>query len=195
LAEQLVNLYASQETRPVIIDLSGGSPDLVPEWTVWMMEALQSAGLSASTFLWTDDNLSTSYLFEKLDQQQLDRLTAYRNYGRVCCLKGFDAGSFSFNTHAAEADFDEQFTIMRQLLDLGLDTYGYITLTGPDAAGVEAKIDALFDRLQDLDPNLPLRIVPLEIRAFSPMEARMKPRHQGASCCDRRLERQHRAPL
>ena len=38
----------------------------------------------------------------------------------------------------------------------------------------------LFNQLQALDPNLPLRIVPLEIRAFSPMEARMKDRHQAS---------------
>jgi hypothetical protein len=105
-------------------------------------------------------------------------LTCYRNYGRVCCFKGFDATSFSFNTRAAEEDFDKQFDIMGRLLDLGLDTYGYITLTGPQAGSVEAKIDELFDRLQTLDPNLPLRIVPLEIRVFSPMEARMKAKHQ-----------------
>ena len=176
-AEQLVTLYTAEEDRPLIIDLSGGSPDLVPEWTVWMMEALESAGLSTSTFLWTDDNLSTSYLFDKLDRQQLDQLTDYRNYGRVCCFKGFDAASFSFNTRAAEGDFEKQFAIMGRLLDLGLDTYGYITLTGPGPAGIEAKMDALFDRLQALDPNLPLRIIPLEIRAFSPMEARMTDRH------------------
>ena len=41
-------------------------------------------------------------------------------------------------------------------------------------------MDALFERLQLLDPNLPLRIIPLEIRAFSPMEARMKDRHQAS---------------
>ena len=179
-AEQLVKLYAAEEIRPRIIDLSGGSPDLVPEWTVWMMEAIEDAGFSASTFLWTDDNLSTSYLFDKLNRQQLARLTGYRNYGRVCCFKGFDAASFSFNTRAAESGFETQFAIMRRLLDLGMDIYGYITLTGPEPVGVEAKIDALFDQLQALDANLPLRIIPLEIRAFSAMETRMKDRHRAS---------------
>lgn len=179
-AEQLVSLYTAEEGRPLIIDLSGGSPDLVPEWTVWMMEALELAGLAASTFLWTDDNLSTRYLFDKLKRHELDRLSGYRNYGRVCCFKGFDAASFSFNTRAAQSDFEKQFMIMRQLLELGLDVYGYITLTGPDPVGVEAKVNALFDRLQALDVNLPLRIVPLEIRAFSPMETRMKDLHHAS---------------
>ena len=71
-------------------------------------------------------------------------MSGYRNYGRVCCFKGFDAASFSFNTRAAQSDFEKQFMIMRQLLELGLDVYGYITLTGPDPVGVEAKVNALF---------------------------------------------------
>ena len=29
--------YSAEEGRPLIIDLSGGSPDLVPEWTLWMI--------------------------------------------------------------------------------------------------------------------------------------------------------------
>ena len=179
-ADQLVKLYAAEEGRPAIIDLSGGSPDLVPEWTVWMMEALEAAGLAQSTFLWTDDNLSTHYLFEKLDHAQRARLTGYRNYGRVCCFKGFDPASFSFNTRAAESDFENQFAIMQRLLDLGLDIYGYITLTGPSGEAVPTKMDALFDRLQALDPNLPLRVVPLEIRPFSPMEGRMNAARQAS---------------
>ena len=64
-AVQLVELYTREpEDRPVVIDLSGGSPDLVPEWTPWMMRALKDAGLDRSTYLWTDDNLSTPYLFD-----------------------------------------------------------------------------------------------------------------------------------
>src|ERR1044072_2715220 len=41
---ELVELYQAEPNRAAIIDLSGGSPDLVPEWTVWMMEALSDAG-------------------------------------------------------------------------------------------------------------------------------------------------------
>jgi uncharacterized Fe-S cluster-containing radical SAM superfamily protein len=176
--EELVRLYASEHERPSIIDLSGGSPDLVPEWTVWMMEALEAEGLASETFLWTDDNLSTEYLFENLSKAQLLRLTTYRNYGRVCCFKGFDDESFAFNTQADAAGFDQQFAIMRRLIDLGLDVYGYITLTGPSAAELPAKMARFFDRLQALDHNLPLRVIPLEIREFSPMANRMNQERQ-----------------
>jgi uncharacterized Fe-S cluster-containing radical SAM superfamily protein len=172
-AEDLVRLYRSGSDRPLVIDLSGGSPDLVPEWTPWMMKALADAGLDSSTFLWTDDNLSTTYLFDKLDRVELDRICAYRNYGRVCCFKGYDARSFAFNTHAAEADLDAQFEIMGRLLELGLDIYGYVTFTAPTDEGVEDAMARFVDRLQTLDPNLPLRMVPLEIREFSPVTPRM----------------------
>jgi hypothetical protein len=138
-----------------------------------MMRALIAAGLDRSTYLWTDDNLSTSYLFDKLDTLELDTLRTYRNYGRVCCFKGFDPRSFAFNTRAAEGDFAQQFEIMRRLLALGIDLYGYVTLTSPRSAGVAAGVAELVDRLQALDPNLPLRVVPLQIRVFTPVNARI----------------------
>lgn len=172
-AEELVNLYRAETNRPLIIDLSGGSPDLVPEWTPWMMEALIAAGFDRQTYLWTDDNLSTNYLFEKLTSDQLALLRAYPNYGRVCCFKGFDARSFAFNTRASEADFNVQFEVMRRLLETGIDLYGYITLTAPAADAIDSAMPRFFDRLQSLDPNLPLRVVPLEIREFSPVTPRM----------------------
>lgn len=172
-ADELVSLFAKLPDRPAVIDLSGGSPDLVPEWTPWMMRALKDRGLDQSTYLWTDDNLSTTYLFDKLPRDDLALLRSYRNYGRVCCFKGFDPYSFAFNTKAAESDFANQFSIMRRLLDLGLDLYGYVTLTSPRGQGVVAGVRNLIDRLQDLDAHLPLRTVPLEIRVFSPVGARL----------------------
>src|SRR5580704_13703064 len=39
-AAELLDLYLKESNRPAIIDLSGGQPDLVPEWTVWMLEEI-----------------------------------------------------------------------------------------------------------------------------------------------------------
>ncbi|MBI1777194.1 MAG: hypothetical protein HYR63_17795 [Proteobacteria bacterium] len=171
--EELVSMYQAEPDRPRIIDLSGGSPDLIPEWTPWMMSALKNVGLDQTTYLWTDDNLSTTYLFDKLDQTQLDIMQEYKNYGRVCCFKGYDARSFAFNTRAAEEDFDNQFVIMRRLLTLDIDLYGYVTLTSPYSEGVAASVANFVDRLQNLNPNLPLRVTPLQIRVFSPVNSRL----------------------
>jgi uncharacterized Fe-S cluster-containing radical SAM superfamily protein len=179
-ADELVHLYRQEPDQPRIIDLSGGSPDLVPEWTVWMMQALADAGLDDTTYLWTDDNLSTTYLFDELNSAELRRMHNYRNYGRVCCFKGFDACSFAFNTQAAGVGFERQFEIMRRLLALGLDVYGYATFTAPVDDGVDQAMAAFVDRLQEIDPHLPLRVVPLEIREFSPVTPRMDALRQGS---------------
>lgn len=178
-AEELVALYQQEPDPPAIIDLSGGSPDLVPEWTPWMMEALTAVGLERSTYLWTDDNLSTPYVFD-LSREALTRLTSYRNYGRVCCFKGFDARSFAFNTRATPADYDRQFEIMARLLELGLDLYGYVTLTSPHTDGVNDGVRNLLDRLQALDENLPLRVVPLRIHVFTPVTGRLDPAREAS---------------
>jgi uncharacterized Fe-S cluster-containing radical SAM superfamily protein len=171
--EELVALYKAERGRPKVLDLSGGSPDLVPEWIPWMMEALVEAGIHADTYLWSDDNLSTTYLFDVLSESQLDTVRNYPMYGRVGCFKGFDEESFMFNTGAAAADFGRQFQIMRRLLDLGIDVYAYVTLTTGNPKGISDRVARFVDQLQTLDANLPLRTVPLEIRVFSPVGPRM----------------------
>lgn len=100
-------------------------------------------------------------------------LSGYPNYGRVCCFKGYDRRSFVFNTHATEEGFDKQFLVMRRLLTFGLDVYGYVTLTSPYADQIEEGVKDLLDRLQALDNNLPLRVIPLQIRMFTPVGKRM----------------------
>jgi uncharacterized Fe-S cluster-containing radical SAM superfamily protein len=170
-AEALVDAFAAEPDRASVLDLSGGSPDLTPEWVVWTMDALERRGLADQVYLWSDDNLSTDYVFTRLDAVQRARLAEYRNYGRVCCFKGFDEESFRFNTGAAEG-FDRQFELFKRYLELGMDVYGYVTLTGPSTDSVETGIPALMDRLQSISANLPLRVVPLAIAPFGPMLAR-----------------------
>ena len=170
-ADALVARYASLPDRPPILDLSGGSPDLTPEWVPWTIEALDRAGLAETTYLWSDDNLSTDLVFDVLtDAERTSMVRA--NYGRVCCFKGFDAESFSFNTGAAPAGFDLQLERFLRYLDLGLDLYGYVTLTGPTADGVEEKMGRFHERLRSISPDLPSRTVPLRIEAFGPVVAR-----------------------
>lgn len=168
----LVDLFANVPDRPHILDLTGGSPDLTPEWVVWTMEALEEAGLSDKVYLWSDDNLSTDYVFDKLVAADRIRLGTYQHYGRVCCFKGFDAESFAFNTGADASGFSLQFARFARYLELGIDLYGYVTLTGPDTQGVADKVHAFVDRLQEISWNLPLRVVPLRITPFGAMQLR-----------------------
>jgi hypothetical protein len=63
---------------------------------------------------------------------------------------------------------------MKRFLDLGIDLYGYVTFTTPSITNVRDDMRAFVDALQDLDPLLPLRVTPLEIRMFTPVVSRAK---------------------
>jgi len=180
--DELIDKYQAEAKKPWLIDLSGGSPDIVPEWVPWMMRSLRKAGLDGSTYLWSDDNLSTTYLFDALEPAELKEICEYRNYGRVCCFKGYNAESFTFNTHAAPEGFEQQLAIFQRLLELGIDLYGYITLTTPSEARIDQDMADFVDRLQSISPNLPLRVVPLKIQLFTPVTDRLKrdPRRQAS---------------
>jgi uncharacterized Fe-S cluster-containing radical SAM superfamily protein len=171
--QQLVDLYLQEPNRPVMIDLTGGQPDLTPEWIPWMMKALQDRELEHGVYLWSDDNLSNDYFWRFLSDSDREIIASYPMYGRVCCFKGFNAASFAFNTKAAPELFDEQFSHMGRLLTVGMDLYAYTTFTTPTRGDIAEDMRRFVDRLQMLDDNLPLRTVPLEISLFTPVQHRL----------------------
>jgi hypothetical protein len=103
----------------------------------------------------------------------LRRIEAYRGYGRVCCLKGFDAASFEFTTSATGENFDRQISTLMGYLSTEMDIYAYITLVSPSAADARDGIRILFDRLQDVRADFVRRIVPLRIEKFGSMLHRL----------------------
>lgn len=179
--DQLVDLYLNEKERSLIIDLSGGQPDLFPEWSLWFADTLFKRGLSEQIYLWSDDNLSNDFLWSCLTKEENNRLASYKNYGRVGCFKGFDNYSFSFNTGAAPHLFDTQFHVMKKLVISGFDIYGYITLTSDKDEGIEEKISDFLDRIQhEIHEIFPLRIIPLPIIRFTPTDGRITNSHERA---------------
>lgn len=178
-ANELVDLYVEQEDRPPMIDLSGGQPDITPEWTLWMLQALARRNIN-NVFVWSDDNLSTDYLWKYLTHTDLEFLTHHAGYARVGCFKGYDAPSFAFNTLADPELFDRQFSLFKRLLATGFDMYAYVTFTGPPNDHIRRTMEAFVDRLQGIHENLPLRTVPLKIAAFTPTKGRLHPGHDAA---------------
>lgn len=173
---ELVQAYLGEANRPDVIVLSGGQPDLIPEWTPWMMKALEARGVADSTYIWVDDNLSNDYFWRHLTQADIDLVSSWPMFGRVGCFKGFDYESFTFNTKADPKLFDHQFQLFKRHLQLGVDCYAYVTLTGPDLDAVVDSMPRFIDRLQSVHELLPLRTVPLEVKLWGPVHARMNPR-------------------
>lgn len=178
---ELLDLYLSEPYRPVVIDLSGGQPDLVPEWVLWFADELKERHLDKSVYLWSDDNLSNDYLWRYLNSEEIRRLIAYPNYGRVGCFKGFDEHSFSFNTRADASMFSVQFQLMKRIVRAGFDVYGYATFTSDSDENIFRLMADFVDRLQsEVHPLFPLRTVPLRIREYTPTLNRMGAVHERA---------------
>jgi uncharacterized Fe-S cluster-containing radical SAM superfamily protein len=195
-AGELLDLYLEEADRPAVIDLSGGQPDLVPEWVVWMLTEIELRDLGKEVYLWSDDNLSNDYYFSKLSDQDRHVIESARGYGKVCCLKGFDQASFAFNTGAEPESFDLQLKILDRLLkETPIDIYCYSTFTTPSATRIDGLMSIFVDRLQEIDPLLPLRVVPLEITEFSPVFPRISDAHVRALDVQQEAIRSWRAEI
>jgi uncharacterized Fe-S cluster-containing radical SAM superfamily protein len=185
----LVDGFLAQSDRPAVIDLSGGQPDLVPEWTPWMMRALEERGCADTTFLWIDDNLSNDYFWRYLSDDEIALVADWPMFARVGCFKGFDAESFAFNTAAERELFDRQFELFARHVELGVDCYAYVTLTGPNPETVSDAMPRFVDRLQATHELLPLRTIPLEIALWGPVHKRMNTaREQALNVQQRAIE-------
>jgi organic radical activating enzyme len=179
-ASDLLDFYQLEPNAPPVIVLSGGQPDLTPEWIPWMIRELKRRRLDTSVYLWSDDNLSNDYFWQYLSRDDVTLIKSYHNYGKVCCFKGFNAESFAFNTMARPHLFEQQFSLFRRYLELEIDLYGYATFTALDDSGMSREMATFVDRLQAISVNLPLRIVPLEVRDFVPVHERMSDQHHRA---------------
>ena len=179
-ADELVGWYLEQADRPQVIDLSGGQPDLIPEWTLWMVQSLLDRGLANSTYLWIDDNLSNDYFWRHLTDSEIAEIVDYPALGRVGCFKGFDESSFAFNTAAAPELFNRQFELLARHVRSGIDTYAYATFTSPSDADPRSEMSRFVDRLQVISETLPLRLIPLEVSEWGPVTSRMRIRHRSA---------------
>ena len=184
---EILDLYFVQPDRPQILDLTGGQPDLTPEWIPWTLKEIEERNLQETVFVWSDDNLSTDYFWRYLSEEDIDLVHKFKNYGRVCCFKGFDEDSFSFNTLADPSLYHRQFELFERFVDLGIDVYAYVTLTAPRSERMHDRICWFIDRLQAIHSNLPLRTVPLEVQIFSPVRRRLDTDNQKS------LEFQHLA--
>lgn len=159
--------------RPMMVDLTGGQPDLVPEWPVWFLEELDNRGID-DVYVWSDDNLSIDYFWRYLTPEQIAFLGQHRMYGRVGCLKGYDGRSFAFNTKARSELFERQLDLIARFVkQTSVDLYLYATFTTPTTEGIGPAMRTLARRLGDISPSLLQRLVPLKVAEWGPVTARL----------------------
>lgn len=166
-AEHLLSLV-KKENRPPVIVLSGGQPELVPEYQLWFLKARKEMGMDKSHFIWSDDNLSNDFFWTKLTDEQREFMRNEQGYARVACLKGYDPESFAFNTGMPKQMFFQQICRLARLYHAGFNQYGYVTLTTLTCKDLNSKIPYLFDKIQtEISEEFLLRVIPLEIFQYN----------------------------
>lgn len=166
--EDLLELFIRDTKGTVkVIDISGGNPELVPEFTLRFMSGLEKYGLAEKIYLWSDDVLTTDFLFTKLSEAQVQYMSKYQRYGKVACFKGIDDESFCYNTCVTVSEHQKQLTMAKKYIDLGFDIYFYVILTMPNMKNINNKISTFIDKLQGIAYYLPLRVVPIKIMKFA----------------------------
>lgn len=174
-ADNMVEMYATEQDRPKVLCLSGGQPDLLPEWTKWTMEALEARGMDKNTYLWQDDNLSSDSLWRHMSRPDIDYMRQYRNYGRAACLKGISPQSFYENTGSAPQNFETQLRTLKGIVDEGFDVYPYLVMLTSDLQAAHTDVRSLVDRLQQIHHYLPLKVFPSKVVEFPQTTRRMQP--------------------
>lgn len=165
-----------------ILRISGGDPFIVPEFIVWMIEAIEKFGLEDYIYVLVDSNLSTGNFYWKyLTRTQREKIRNHRNIGFCGCYKGFDEESFTEICGAAPEFFSEQFKMHRRLIDEGLDVYTYLyPLTYSDQK-LKERIVSFIERLQkEVNEYAPLRLTTPYTKIYSPTSTRLTPERERA---------------
>jgi uncharacterized Fe-S cluster-containing radical SAM superfamily protein len=177
----MVDLYLEHSSHLTqVLDLSGGQPELVPEWTLWTMEELDVRGLRGKVHVWVDDNLSGTFMSTFLSPSQIRYMAGFPHHSRVGCFKGIDNESVRQTTGDLGATVDGQLRAADDLLRCGFDPHFYVTLTGLWDGGLPTTCRRFFRQLQTVHPLLPLKTVPLEIRNYAATVARSGEDHESA---------------
>lgn len=169
---EMVERYLLTSNRPQVLDLSGGQPDLVPEWALWTMQELEGRGLRGSVHVWMDDNLSGDFMSSVLGKAEIKYMAGFPRHSRAGCFKGIDDSSMRANSGDAGASVRGQLRAVDALLSNGFDPIFYVTLTGPIEGNPGDACRQFLGELRRIHPVLPLKVVPLEVRNFAATLAR-----------------------
>jgi len=163
-----------------ILRISGGEPFLVPEFIVWMIEAVEKFGLEDFIYLWVDTNLTTGGFYWKyLSEKQREKIRNFKNIGFMGCYKGYDEESFTKTCGAAPEFFKNQFIMHRRLIEEGLDVYSYLYLLTYSEKNLKERIIGFINRLQkEVDEYAPLRLTTPDVKKYSPTEMRLTPERE-----------------
>lgn len=171
ILESFLSIVGKQGAEAIkVIRLSGGEvTSIVPEMIIDISDQVNKRGLSEKIYFFADCNLSTIKISRRF-KSKLKEVAQQKNFGMIGCLKAIGDGSigqeeFTLITGASSEHFEKQFEALNFYVnDVGADFYLYLLpIVSGDQREVKEKLQACFNRLREIDENLPLRTNMLNI--------------------------------
>lgn len=162
--EDIIGMFL--ETWPDIrnLDLSGGSPDLFPEFLFGLLHEIERVGLKGKITIWSESNLDTRF-YSRLSKGMMNYIITFPYFHLLCSLKGWDSESVLYNTQNT-MNFEEQVKGIEFFCRKHFPISVYLVFIGNRVATLE-DIRKLYVRLKNIDMRLPEWCIPLYIKKFS----------------------------
>lgn len=145
------------------LDLSGGSPDLCPEFLFELLTEIERANLKGKMTIWVESNLDINY-YSKLSRNKLEYIVTFPNFHLLCSLKGWDSSSVAYNTRNTTS-FDLQLEGLHFFHQQNFPFSVYLVFIGHKIADNQ-EVAALYSQLKRISCELPERCIPLYIKKF-----------------------------
>lgn len=145
------------------LDISGGSPDLCPEFVFELLREIELSGLYGKITVWVESNLDMLY-YSRLPKEMIRYIAAFPNLRFLCSIKGWDNASVRFNTRYLTS-FDKQIEGLKFLNLWHIPLSLYLTFIGDRIPELDDIIN-LYSVLNEIHNEIPERCIPLYIKRF-----------------------------
>lgn len=145
------------------LDLSGGSPDLCPEFLFELLTEIERINLKGKVTIWVESNLDIRY-YSKFPLDKINYISTFPNFHLLCSLKGWNTSSVAYNTRNT-ASFDKQLDGLGFFIQHNFPLSVYLVFIGQKIADYN-EVVTLFQQLYHISHELPEYCVPLYIKKF-----------------------------
>lgn len=176
-AYQILNAFFEQKQydaeknglEDYVLRISGGEPLIMPELTLEILEELKARAKDKEVFVWVDTNLAP-LIKERSDKAFIEKwvdLNAFSRFDNFClypCLHGISPTNFEWVTKVNAKYFDKIVQGLKTLIEHKIDIYP----TFGSNVSPPKDVAAIFQRLIEINKNLPLRFGLIDYELFYP---------------------------
>ncbi|MBS3090304.1 radical SAM protein [Candidatus Pacearchaeota archaeon] len=192
---EIIDFFEEERKKQKIYNFrpSGGEPTIAIEQWLNVLQELEKRKLNREVYVQGDTNLSTGHFIDFLEQKGelennlLEQIASYNNFGVLCSFKGNSTVSFWEATGANPELHQEQFYSLKKLVKAGIDCYPFVY--SPEPSSLERFMEK-GARIFGEGFYLKTWILPLKL--YGPEKARFEAKGTNPELYQQRLDKNFR---